>query len=221
MRFNRYIGLQTSFLLIIGFSLLAVYVFKLSLSLSETQLTFLSIGLAAMIYIASDIDSKSKEFNVQINTLHSLLTKINLIERKVKGFKKEINGKGYSPYKVDNIDSDYYLKNLWFKIDGIKTRELIDKLSTIDDKISIINNVNDMIDSLIPNIREREKEMFEEFSSLIKENEKIKDMIEIQFWKEYLTKKTDFVKYINEVIDGELMGYLSDVKDFLAKWKIY
>ncbi len=195
---------------VILFDILLVYS-VLKTSFNTGILTFSTVLFAVNGFVFrilyDEYRKHEKNINQQLNLLHAIARKIDLIKVKVGGFKEELNKRIVSPYDIDKINVDYYLNKLDYKFLGVSSRGLLSKLASIDDKIILLNNNNRTLKDVVlfrnPN----------------------EDFIQGEV-KQYAIKT--FMDLINSIrtnsitiIDGELNQFLNEAKSMLKdNWDI-
>ena len=111
----------------------------------EDETIYFSITVTIVIFIIKMIIDRKRTIGNQTNFLYSLSLQLDLLERDLRVWKEKLENQGVAIRDLQKIDIDFYVKNLWNKILGKRTNEIVHKTYEINHKVLNIIEINNII----------------------------------------------------------------------------
>lgn len=206
------------------------YFLYLSQEIGIDLLTLVSVLFAINAFFFHQGATEKNKHEKQLNYLNSISARIELLKTKSQGFKDELEGKNVSAYDLDEVNPEFYLQNMDYRIRNRKTKPLLKLLSQINDKITLLNGYNKEVKKILQNpliqvsdkygnysqiyvdaskkiIDTKLKELIENIEEEIKNFEKPENKNSIRFWFTWL------MAFVAGITSGTVVLYVSDITE--------
>ena len=161
--------------------------------------TFISVIIVLVLFIIEKSSENKRKNAEQNNILRNLKFELKKIKQDSDGYQKSFfDGTGFPFYSIKELNKSYYLHNIDETLVKLNDKEFKDKISTISDKIILLNRYLDYI--MRDFNRFLAQNNIKEFTPTTT-NKFIKTSVIYHYWRSSTkTVKKDMDEHINNIL---------------------